>query len=101
MLNYPCNGENQLGKGDRMNKLLVTVGAAVVAATCQAGIKYWDNQDYKAYDANDYVPETIPRNSWTALGRTKPGMLVRSTHIMRRLPTERRSVSPGALLCLA
>lgn len=42
-----------------MNKLLVTVGAAVVAATCQAGIKYWDNQDYKAYDANDYVPGAV------------------------------------------
>ena len=42
-----------------MNKLLVTVGAAAVAATCQAGIKYWDNQDYKAYDANDYVPGAV------------------------------------------
>ncbi|MBR2838082.1 MAG: hypothetical protein IKE55_04845 [Kiritimatiellae bacterium] len=37
-----------------MKKLLM-VCAAAIAVTCQAGIKYWDNPEYKAYDVGDYV----------------------------------------------
>ena len=42
-----------------MRKILVTIGAAVVAVAGQAGIKYWDSQAYKAFDVGDYVPGAV------------------------------------------
>ncbi|MBQ2629481.1 MAG: hypothetical protein IJG13_07380 [Kiritimatiellae bacterium] len=42
-----------------MSKLFVTLGAVAVAAACQAGIKYWDNPAYKAFDVGDYVPGAV------------------------------------------
>ena len=38
-----------------MNKLFVTIGIVVVAVTCQADIKYWDNPEYKTFDVDCYV----------------------------------------------
>ena len=42
-----------------MSKSFVAIGAVLVAVTCHAGIKYWDNPDYKAFDVNDYVPGAV------------------------------------------
>ena len=39
-----------------MNKLSMMIGAMAFAVACQAGIKYWDNPAYKAFDVGDYVP---------------------------------------------
>ena len=33
--------------------------AAAVGSSAHAGIKYWDNQDYKPYDADDYAPGAV------------------------------------------
>ena len=33
--------------------------AVAVGSSARAGIKYWDNQDYKAYDADDYAPGAV------------------------------------------
>ena len=38
-----------------MNKLSMMIGAMAFAVACQAGIKYWDNPAYKAFDVGDYV----------------------------------------------
>ena len=40
-------------------KSLLLIGTAVVAVAGQAGIKYWDNQAYKAYDVDDYVSGAV------------------------------------------
>ena len=37
------------GKQGRMKRLFF-IGTAVFAVACQAGIKYWDNPAYKAFD---------------------------------------------------
>ena len=42
-----------------MNKLSITIGVVAVAVTCHAGIKYWDNPAYKAFDVGDYVPGAV------------------------------------------
>ena len=42
---------------------LTALGALALAvafgSSARAGIKYWDNQDYKAYDAGDYAPGAV------------------------------------------
>ena len=43
-------------------KRLLLVGAAVIAAACHAGIKYWDNPDFKAFDVGDYVQDGLVLN---------------------------------------
>lgn len=40
-------------------KSLLLIGATMVAVACQAGIKYWDNPEYKAYDVGDYVQSDL------------------------------------------
>jgi len=46
-----------------MRRLLVTIGTvAGVAIACPAGIKYWDNPEYKAYDVGDYVRDGLVLN---------------------------------------
>ena len=42
-----------------MKKSLVAMGAVLVAVTCHAGIKYWDNPAYKAFDVGDYVQSDL------------------------------------------
>jgi len=43
-----------------MRRQLVTIGmVAGVAIACPAGIKYWDNSEYKAFDVNCYVPGAV------------------------------------------
>ena len=42
-----------------MNKQFVMIGAVAVAATCHAGIKYWDNPGYRAFDVDCYVPGAV------------------------------------------
>ncbi|MBQ3806775.1 MAG: hypothetical protein II840_02345 [Kiritimatiellae bacterium] len=42
-----------------MNKLSITIGVVAVAVTCQAGIKYWDNPAYKAFDVDCYAPGAV------------------------------------------
>ncbi len=42
-----------------MKRLLLTIGAAAVAAMCQAGVKYWDNPDFKAFDVGDYAAGAV------------------------------------------
>ena len=42
-------------------KSVLLIGAAVVAVAGQAGIKYWDNPEYKAFDVGDYVQD----GEWT------------------------------------
>ena len=42
-----------------MRKTLVTMGVAVAAVACQAGIKYWDNPAYRAFDVDCYAT-----NAW-------------------------------------
>ena len=37
----------------------VVLVALAVPSTALAGIKYWDNQAYKAYDAGDYAPGAV------------------------------------------
>ena len=60
-----------------MSKLFVTLGAVAVAAACQAGIKYWDNPAYKAFDVGDYVPGAV----WHYDGIDNAGTLSDSTYI--------------------
>ena len=43
------------------------IGAAAVAVICHAGIKYWDNPEYKAYDVGDYVQGDLIWNYDVAL----------------------------------
>ena len=45
-----------------MKRLLLMTGAAAVAAVCQAGVKYWDNPDFKAFDVGDYVQDGLVLN---------------------------------------
>ncbi len=33
--------------------------AVAAGSSARAGIKYWDNQDYKAYDVGDYVQSDL------------------------------------------
>ena len=40
-------------------KRLFFIGTAVFAVACQAGIKYWDNPAYKAFDVGDYAPGAV------------------------------------------
>ncbi len=42
-----------------MKKLLTTMAAAAAALACHAGIKYWDNPAYKAFDVGDYVQSDL------------------------------------------
>ena len=42
-----------------MKKLLTTMAAAAAALACHAGIKYWDNPAYKAFDVGDYAPGAV------------------------------------------
>ena len=44
-----------------MKKVLM-IGAMAVAVTCHAGIKYWDNPDFKAFDVGDYVQDGLVLN---------------------------------------
>ena len=44
----------------RKRTAFVALALAVAAgSSARAGIKYWDNQDYKAYDAGDYAPGAV------------------------------------------
>jgi hypothetical protein len=43
----------------KIAKLFTTIGATAVAVSCCAGIKYWDSQDYKMYDADSYTPGAV------------------------------------------
>ena len=45
-----------------MKKLLILTCAAAVAAVCQAGVKYWDNPGFRAYDVGDYVQDGLVVN---------------------------------------
>ena len=36
--------------------------AAAVAAVSHAGVKYWDNPDFKAFDVGDYVQDGLYLN---------------------------------------
>lgn len=42
-----------------MNKISITIGVVAVAVTCQAGIKYWDNPAYRAFDVDCYAPGAV------------------------------------------
>ena len=42
-----------------MNKPFVMIGVVAVAVTCQAGIKYWDNPDYRTFDVDCYVQDDL------------------------------------------
>ena len=41
---------------------------AVAGSPARAGIKYWDNQAYKAYDADDYAPGAWTENGFMLTG---------------------------------
>ena len=43
-------------------KRFLLLGAAAVAVASQAGIKYWDNPEYKAFDVGDYVQDGLVLN---------------------------------------
>lgn len=45
-----------------MKKLLLLIGAAASAVTCQAGVKYWDDPGFKAFDVGDYVQDGLVLN---------------------------------------
>ena len=45
-----------------MKKHMLMIVAAAAAATCNAGIKYWDNPDFKAFDVGDYVQDGLVLN---------------------------------------
>ena len=38
-----------------MKRLLIICTAAMSAMSIHAGIKYWDNPDYRAFDVTDYA----------------------------------------------
>ena len=43
-----------------MNRqVFVTIGAAMVTVACHAGIKYWDNPAYRAFDVDCYVSGAV------------------------------------------
>ena len=42
-----------------MSKSFVTIGTVLVAVTCHAGIKYWDNPAYRAFDIDCYVSGAV------------------------------------------
>lgn len=44
-----------------MKKLVIAL-CALAAASVQAGVKYWDNQAFKAYDADAYVQDGLVLN---------------------------------------
>lgn len=39
--------------------LLMTCAAAAVLGVCHAGVKYWDNPEFRAYDVGDYVAGAV------------------------------------------
>ena len=45
-----------------MERLLLMMGAATVVVICHAGVKYWDNPDFKAFDVGDYVQDGLVLN---------------------------------------
>ena len=47
---------------EKIVKRSLFVGAVVIAAACHAGIKYWDNPDFKTFDVGDYVQEGLVIN---------------------------------------
>ena len=43
-------------------KKMLSIGAMAVAAVSHAGVKYWDNPDFKAFDVGDYVQDGLVLN---------------------------------------
>ena len=68
MISIPSQGEEQM-KTNTAKSALLGIAAAALAGTANAapavshaGVKYWDNPDFKAFDVGDYVQDGLVLN---------------------------------------